>query len=100
MVDAKTVQLAWDASPSMTVSGYEISVFLTELLDSTLLTVNVGNVLTQTIPNLEDTHDHWFCVKAYDGQGNKSVCSNIVHSPMVLLPLPEIDFKFNVELMK
>lgn len=49
-----------------------------------LMVMVAGNALTLTIPDLADTSDYWFCVKAYDDVGNESVCSNVVHSPPVV----------------
>ncbi len=94
--NAKSVTLSWDPSPTPTVIGYEINVFLTESTDSTLLVVDAGNTLTYQIATLADERDHWFCVKAYDREGNQSVCSNVVHSPPVL---PDLDFEVDVEIL-
>jgi len=83
--------------------GYEISISLMESISSTPLTLDVENVLTQTIQDLEDTDDHWFCVKAYSGNGTKSICSNVVKSPKTEVPedvLPILDFKINVGILQ
>ena len=92
--EAKTVNLSWDASPTETVVGYIVWTSLNQQMASAA-PQDVGNVLTLTIPGLEDTLAYWFCVKAYDGNGNQSVCSNVVKSPAVEVPedvLPELDF--------
>ena len=99
-VTAKTVQLSWDASPTPAVVGYVINVLSTPSTSSIVQEVDVGNVLTQTLKNLEDTSEHWFCVKAYDEQRRESVCSNIVHSPAIVDDLPELDLHFDVEIIK
>jgi Putative Ig domain len=79
----KTVTLSWDASPS-SVTGYKIY-YDTSPLDGAGSTegnssLDVGNVLTFTVNDLPDTADHYFAVTAYDGAGNESTYSNVVHS--------------------
>ncbi|RLB94496.1 MAG: hypothetical protein DRH26_01030 [Deltaproteobacteria bacterium] len=102
-VEAKKVTLSWDPSPTPTVSGYTLMVSLSDQMLSPILSVNVGNTLTYQIVGLENGDNHWFCIEAYDAQGNNSVCSNIVHSPPVepeLEPLPELNFKFDIGVMQ
>ena len=95
----KTVTLSWEASPTSTVTGYTVSVSLESKMGSVLLSINVNDVLTYTIHDLENKHDHYICVKAYDEKDNESICSNVVHSPAID-SLPELKFNFNVELLK
>jgi len=100
---AKDVTLSWDPSPTPTVAGYVINVLSTLWTNSIEQEVDVGNVLTHKILNLEDTSEEWFCVKAYDSFGNKSVCSNVVKSPAVEIQeevLPQLDLKVDVEILK
>ena len=106
---AKDVTLSWDRSPTMSVTGYIMEASLSEVVFDPILLLDAGNVLTLTVHGLEDTDDHWFCVKAYDGLGNISTCSNIVHSPPVEeesppeIPepiLPKLDFKIGVDLLR
>jgi len=99
-VYAKDVILSWDPSPTPTVVGYVINVLSTELTNSIEQEVDVGNVLTHKIQDLEDTSDVWFCVKAYDGHGNPSGCSNVVYSPAVVDSLPNLDLDISVEVLK
>ena len=42
--------------------------------------VNVGNVLTATISNLNEATTHWFSVSAYNGSGLESTRSNEISS--------------------
>lgn len=85
----KTVTLSWDASPSA-VTGYNIH-YDTSPLDGSgstegLSSIDVGNVLTFTVNDLLDTADHYFAVTAYDGAGNESTYSNVVHSAPISTP--------------
>lgn len=91
---AKTVTLTWDPSPSAGVTGYRAFVATSVGAVRTGVMYDAGNALTLTIPGLADTSDHYFCVTAYDDQGNESACSNVVHSPPLL---PELDLDFDVE---
>ncbi len=98
-VQAKTVTLSWDPSPSPSVIGYSV---ITSTLPSMLnpSTQDVGGVLTTIVNGLENQDDHYFCVKAYDANGNESVCSNIVNSPPIPeAVLPDLDFTVDVELI-
>ena len=102
LLHAKDVTLSWDASPSQ-ISGYIVTVSLSEVMLNPIQSDTVGNVLTLTIQGLEDTQEHFFGVKAYDAQGNESVFSNVVKSPAVEVPpyvLPKLDFIIDVELLK
>ena len=97
---AKDVTLSWDASPTPTVSGYNVLTSLHPSIADPMVT-DVGNVLTTTLNGLGDTDEHWFCVTAYDGQGRESTCSNIVHSPAIPeTVLPSLDFDVNVEILQ
>ena len=96
---AKDVTLSWDASPTQGVTGYRVYTSQQSgMTDPTV--IDAGNVLTLTIPDLEDTYDYWFCVKAYMDQ-NESVCSNIVKSEALpVAVLPKLDFEVDVEIIK
>ncbi|WP_321367895.1 hypothetical protein [uncultured Desulfuromusa sp.] len=97
---AKDVTLSWDPSPTPAVSGYLVLVSLNAQMTSSW-TIDAGNVLTIIIPGLADIADHWFCVKSYLGL-DKSVCSNVVHSPPVEEEkhLPMLDLNINTEIIK
>lgn len=92
---AKAVTLSWDSSPTQSVVGYLVLTSLNSTMESPSQQ-DVSNVLSYTANGLDDNGSHWFCVKAYDGEGNQSECSNIVHSPPALL---DLDFEVNVELL-
>ena len=96
VIEAKTVSLSWDPSPTPTVTGYKVHSSQQEDMSNPTI-IDVGDVLTYTIPNLEDSIEHWFCVIAYDGNGNESVCSNVVKSPAVALPGTIQNFQWRLE---
>ncbi len=96
---AKSVGLSWDPSPTPTVTGYMVLTSVSPAMESPLVQ-DVGDALSTTVNELEDQDDHYFCVKAYDADGNKSVCSNVVNSPP--LPetlLPQLDFEVDIRIM-
>ena len=100
--ESKDVKLRWDASPTPSVTGYQVYTSLSPSISNESVMIDAGNVLTLTILGLADTNDHWFCVKAYDGIGNESVCSNIVKSSAVEVSqdvLPELDLDIRVDLL-
>ena len=71
---AQSVRLAWNASPTSGVTGYRVHYRTSSGSQST--SVNVGNVLTATISNLNDATTYWFSVSAYNGSGLESTRSN------------------------
>lgn len=81
MVLAGTVTLTWDPSSTPTVTGYKIHFGPTSGITSGTYpnVVDVGNVLTTTIPNIPDTTFTYFAATAYDAAGNKSGFSNEVY---------------------
>jgi hypothetical protein len=83
---AKNVSLSWDASPSTGATGYKIYYGLTS--DSLTDVVDAGDVLTFTLPDLEDTIGYYFGVTAYNQVNQESVLSNIVYSPGFAPPEP------------
>lgn len=82
---AKTVTLSWDASPSQDVVGYEVHYSISEAQPFTT-TLDVGDVLTTEILDLEDGVGYYFSVSAYSAAGFTSVYSNVVYSPGFLVP--------------
>jgi Fibronectin type III domain len=76
----RSVSLAWDASASSAVIGYNVA-YGTSATDLSQV-VNVGNNLTATISNLSDSQTYFFVVTDYTGTGATSVPSNMV----VLIP--------------
>ena len=81
-VQAKTVSLAWEASPSEVV-GYKIyyRTGTPDLGGAGTLVIDVGNVLTYSLSSLDPTLDYYFAVTAYNASGQESDFSNHVHSP-------------------
>jgi hypothetical protein len=71
---AQNVGLAWNASPSSGVTGYRLHYRQSSGGQTT--SVNVGNVLTATISNLNDATAYLFSVSAYNSAGFESARSN------------------------
>jgi PA14 domain/Divergent InlB B-repeat domain/Fibronectin type III domain len=71
---AQSVRLAWDASPSSGVTGYRLHYRQSSGGQTT--SVNVGNVLTATISNLNDATTYLCSVSAYNSAGLESARSN------------------------
>ena len=71
---AQNVKLAWNASPSSGVTGYRLHYRQSSGGQTT--SVNVGNVLTATISNLNDAAAYLFSVSAYNSAGLESARSN------------------------
>ena len=79
---AKNVTLSWDASPSADVAGYKVYIGGSEAPPFAVANspIDVGNVLTYTVPDLQGDQDYYFAVTAYDAAENESTYSNIVVS--------------------
>jgi PA14 domain-containing protein/List-Bact-rpt repeat protein/fibronectin type III domain protein len=73
---AESVRLGWNASPSSGVTGYRVYYRPSSSTQST--SVNVGNVLTAIISNLNDTTTYLFWVTAYNSAGLESSPSNVL----------------------
>ena len=73
---AQSVKLAWDASPSSGVTGYKI--YYRTASGRSGLPLDVGNVTTATISNLNDSTTYVFSVTAYNPSGIESARSNEV----------------------
>jgi len=73
---AQRVRLAWNASPSSGVTGYRV--YYRQSSGGQSTSVNVGNVLTATISNLNDATTYLFWVTAYNNAGLESTGSNEV----------------------
>jgi hypothetical protein len=67
---AQSVTLAWNASPSSGVTDYRVHYRISSGGPST--SVNVGNVLTATISNLNEATTYLFSVSAYSSSGLES----------------------------
>ena len=92
---AKTVNLAWDPSPSPNVAGYKIYYkedasnpnFNGSDANEGSSPIDVGNKLISSLTGLSDIQQHYFAVTAYDTLGNESAPSNIVDSSPVIIAI-------------
>ena len=73
---AFNISLQWDASPSSNVAGYKI--YWDTRPNAFRNYSNVGNALTVTLNNLDNSKTYWFAATAYNGSSLESVYSNIV----------------------
>lgn len=85
----KTVNLAWDPSPSA-VSGYKVyykvgSDDFSAQGGVGTVSIDVGPVLSYVLTDLDSSVDHFFAVTAYDASGQESGFSNSVQSPAEVL---------------
>ena len=93
--NAKTVNLAWDPSPSTNVAGYKIYYkegssslnFNGSGANEGSSPIDVGKTLSSSLTGLPDTETHYFAVTAYDTSGNESTPSNIVDSSPVIIAI-------------
>lgn len=74
---AATVTLAWDASTTTSVTGYKIYVSTTTMVYGN--GIDVGKVLTYTVPNLLEGTKYYFVATAYN-PGAESDYSNEVNT--------------------
>jgi hypothetical protein len=81
---AQSVRLAWNASPSSGVTGYRVHYRISSGSQST--SVDVGDVLTATIFDLDDATTYLFWVTAYSNAGLESSPSNEVSYTTALSP--------------
>lgn len=84
---AQSVKLAWDASPSSDVTGYNVY-YRTDSGDWSL-PLDVGNVTTATVSNLNDATTYVFSVTAYNSARIESPRSNEVPYTTPSPPPPE-----------
>jgi Fibronectin type III domain/Divergent InlB B-repeat domain len=70
------VNLAWDASPDSTITGYKVRYGTTS--GNPNQTVTVGIVTTATVTSLSDATTYYFTVLAYNSAGTESRPSNQV----------------------
>ena len=96
-VHAKTVNLAWDPTPTSNIAGYKIYYqagssgrsFDGHGANEGASPIDVGKALVSSLTGLPDTQIHSFTVTAYTTDGNESSYSNIVTSPpVVAIPNP------------
>lgn len=86
-LSAQNINLSWDASPSDNVIGYKVyysqsqdSLASGSGADEGVSPVDVGDILSAPLSNLDDDAIYYFAVTAYDSDGNESTYSNIVTS--------------------
>jgi len=73
---APSVILAWDPSPSTNVAGYRV--YYGPAAGNYTDRLDVGNVTTATVPNLQAGVTYYFVVTAYNAAGVESLPSNEV----------------------
>lgn len=90
---ARSVTLAWDASPSAEVEGYRIDYRVNDGEPSGNYTasIDVGNQLSYTFPDLAEETRYCFAAKAY-GAGSESPYSNEVCETTPDATSPVADF--------
>ena len=74
--DSQKVMLTWNASSSANVAGYKI--YYGTSSGSPDQSLDVGNVTTATVSNLDDATAYFFAVAAYNSAGIESQRSNEV----------------------
>ncbi|MFV1995119.1 MAG: Ig-like domain-containing protein, partial [Verrucomicrobiales bacterium] len=87
---ARSVTLAWDANPEPDIAGYRVS-YGTQSATYTE-TIDVGNVLTATIPNLGAGITYYFVLTAYNTANLESAPSaEVVSNPDPPNQLPSVN---------
>lgn len=76
-----SVLLQWDANTETDLAGYKVFYATSSTALSTSVPVDVKNVVTYTIGNLDQNKPYSFAVKAYNTAGMESAFSNIVTIP-------------------
>jgi hypothetical protein len=71
---AATVTLAWNASRDSSVAGYKV--YCSTVSGASGPFIDVGNLTTTSISNLNDSTTYYFSVTAYNNGGQESQCSN------------------------
>ncbi len=93
---ASTVSLQWDPSTDASVAGYKVYY----QADSTTVPfqgapLDVQNVTTATVNNLDPSHSYSFAVTAYDAAGAESAYSNVVNVPEMQAPVTSVSYPAN-----
>jgi chitodextrinase len=90
IAEAQTVQLAWDPNSEQDLAGYNVyyAPYSSQLVAGT--TINVGKVVTATVPNLDPYTAYQFAVTAYNTSGLESEFSNVVTVDAQPLPADTI----------
>jgi PA14 domain/Fibronectin type III domain/Divergent InlB B-repeat domain len=90
---AASVTLTWNASPSPSVAGYKV--YYTTVSGASSPVVDVGNVTTTTISNLNNSTTYYFSVTAYNSGGVESQRSNEISYRTPSLPLDTFTLTVN-----
>ncbi|MBJ6801436.1 Ig-like domain-containing protein [Geomonas propionica] len=94
---ASSVSLQWDPSPDTAVVGYKVHY----QPDSTVqpfqgpAPVDVQNITTASIANLDPAHSYSFAVTAYNAAGEESAYSNVVTVAEMQAPTTAITYPSN-----
>lgn len=75
---ASSVGLAWDANTEADIGGYKIYYVADRYNFDYASVVDVGNVTTTAIGNLDPRKSYSFAAKAYNLSGMESAFSNVV----------------------
>ena len=75
-VHSAQVTLAWDANTSPSIAGYKV--YYGSASGSYSYGIDVGNVTSYTVPNLQDGTTYYFVMTDYDNSGQESGYSNQV----------------------
>lgn len=84
----QTVTLAWSASPDGSVTGYKV--YYGEVANSQTNQLDVGQVLTASVPNLQPGVTYFFFATAYDASRIESVPSNLITYTPVVSPQADL----------
>lgn len=71
---ATSLNVSWPPNPEPDIAGYKVSFGTTT--NNYTTTVNAGNSLNYTIPNILNGSNYYVAVKAYDYTGNESLFSD------------------------
>jgi hypothetical protein len=83
---AATVSLAWDASASISVTGYKVYTSTTSGVYGT--GIDVGKVLTYTVPGLAEGTNYYFVATAYNPGAESSYSNEVSTTTPWGKPLP------------
>jgi hypothetical protein len=87
VASAATVSLAWDASVTPSVTGYKIYVSTTAG-SYTASGIDVGKVLTYTVPVLAEGTKYYFVATAYNPGGESGYSNEVSTTTPWSIPLP------------
>ena len=71
-VNSNSIQLIWMAHPESNISGYKVHYDTRNTTDPYETTVDVGNVTSYTLDNIQTGTDYHIAVSAYDSNNNES----------------------------